>query len=99
MRPLRVKGGHEVEGLLDLVEDALSTGDGLAAARPVGVASHSRPLRARRAREHPAQAVNEALGGLDRGSWWLPSVEESLLVLARYASSLPYHQPRGTPCG
>lgn len=65
MRPLRVKGGNEVEGLLDLVEDCLSAGDDLAAARPVGVASHSRPLRARRANEHPAQAVDEALGGLE----------------------------------
>jgi len=26
-------------------------------------------------------------------------VEESLLVLARYAASLPYDQPRGAPCG
>ena len=65
VRPLRVKGWDEVEGLLDLVEDCLSCGDGLAAARPVGVASHSRPLRARRTREHPAQAVDEALGGLE----------------------------------
>ena len=44
--PLRIKGWDEVEGLLDLVEDCLSAGDDLAAARPVGVTPYSRPLRA-----------------------------------------------------
>ena len=61
---LLVEGGDEVQGGLDLVEDALRAGEELAVLIPVGVSCDAGPLRARRARETRAQSIDEAVGGM-----------------------------------
>jgi hypothetical protein len=102
-----VEGADEVEGGLDLVEDSLNARGHLALSAAVGVSRDADPLWARSTRERPTQAIDEAVGCVqgqagaegigDHGR--LPSLEESLLVLARYACVLPHHHSHSDPCG